>query len=70
MGLAYLHKHRIAHRDVKPGNIVCDDDFCLKIIDFDVAIEVQDKNTEVDEYHSIRDCSANLERWLSPVPTM
>ncbi|KAH9077086.1 hypothetical protein EDB83DRAFT_1674015 [Lactarius deliciosus] len=30
----------------------------LKIIDFDVAIEVQDENTEVDEYHGTRDWTA------------
>jgi serine/threonine protein kinase len=37
-GLAYLHKHCIAHRDIKPDNLLVDRDFCLKIIDFDIAI--------------------------------
>ncbi|KAH8987166.1 kinase-like domain-containing protein [Lactarius akahatsu] len=57
-GLAYLHEHRIAHRDVKPDNLVCDDVFRLQIIDFDVAIEVQDENTEVDEYRGTKDWTA------------
>ncbi|KAH9064005.1 hypothetical protein EDB87DRAFT_1681132 [Lactarius vividus] len=49
---------RIAHRDIKPDNLICDDVFCLKIIDFDVAIEVEDENTEVDEYRGTRDWTA------------
>ncbi|KAH9160311.1 kinase-like domain-containing protein [Lactarius sanguifluus] len=57
-GLAYLHEHRIAHRDVKPDNLVCDDDFRLQIIDFDIAIEVQDENMEVCEYRGTRDWTA------------
>ncbi|KAH8979252.1 hypothetical protein EDB92DRAFT_2118863 [Lactarius akahatsu] len=57
-GLGYLHEHRIAHRDVKPGNLVCDDFFHLQIIDFDIAIEVQDETTEVCEYRGTRDWTA------------
>ncbi|KAF8270798.1 hypothetical protein EI94DRAFT_1570194, partial [Lactarius quietus] len=49
--LAFIHEHQIAHRDIKPGNLVCDDDFRLQIIDFDVAIKVRDENTEIDEYY-------------------
>jgi serine/threonine protein kinase len=58
-GLAHLHKHKIAHRDIKPGNLVCDDDFNLKIIDFDMAIRVQDENTEINEY-------CGTEGWTAP----
>ena len=48
-GLAYLHEHNVAHRDIRPKNLVCDDDFRLKIIDFDTAMEVHDENTEIAE---------------------
>ena len=49
-GLAFLHEHKIAHRDIKPDNLVRDHDFNLKIIDFDVAIKVEDENTEINGY--------------------
>ncbi|KAI0245958.1 kinase-like domain-containing protein, partial [Lactifluus subvellereus] len=47
-GLAYLHKLCIAHRDIKPDNLLVDPDFCLKIIDFDIAMQVKDEDEEVD----------------------
>ena len=69
-GLAYLHKHKIAHQDIKPDNLVCDNDFQLKIIDFDIAMEVQDENTEIAEYCGTEDWTAPEvgERGGSPPP--
>jgi serine/threonine protein kinase len=58
-GLAYLHEHKIAHRDIKPGNLVRDGNFNLKIIDFDIAVKVQDENTEIDKY-------CGTEGWTGP----
>jgi len=47
-GVAYLHKFRIAHRDIKPNNLVVDKNFSLKIIDFDVAMQVESEDETVD----------------------
>ncbi|KAH9983543.1 kinase-like domain-containing protein [Russula compacta] len=47
-GVAYLHKLRIAHRDIKPANLLLDrQDFCLKIIDFDLVMQVEDEDEEI-----------------------
>ena len=58
-GLAYLHEYQIAHRDIKPDNLVCDDDLNLKIIDFDIAMKVEDENTKIEEYWG-------TEGWTAP----
>ncbi|KAF8257687.1 kinase-like domain-containing protein, partial [Lactarius quietus] len=58
-GLAYLHKHNVAHRDIKPNNLVCDNNCRLQIIDFDLAIMVHDENMESDEY-------CGTEGWTAP----
>jgi serine/threonine protein kinase len=49
-GVAFLHEHRIAHRDIKGGSLVVDENYCLKIIDFDNAMRVEDEDEEVDDY--------------------
>ena len=58
-GLAYLHELRIAHRDIKPDNLVVDEDFCLKIIDFDIAIQLKDEDEEVNN-----ECGTKY--WMAP----
>jgi serine/threonine protein kinase len=58
-GLAYLHEHHIAHRDIKPDNLLVDRNFYLKIIDFDIAIRVKDEDEEVD------DC-CGTKTWMAP----
>jgi len=59
-GLAYLHGHRIAHRDIKPDNLlVRREDFCLKVIDFDLGMNVKDEDEEVDG-------KCGTEGWMAP----
>jgi len=58
-GLAYLHGLRIAHRDIKPDNLLVDRDFCLKIADFDIAMQVKDEDEEVDDQCGTKD-------WMAP----
>ena len=60
-GLAYLHGHCIAHRDIKPDNLVVDikQDFCLKIIDFDNAVRVKDEDEEIGDQRGTRG-------WIAP----
>lgn len=58
-GLGHLHGLCIAHRDIKPNNLLVDQTFCLKIIDFDIALQVQDEDEEVDD-------ECGTENWMAP----
>jgi serine/threonine protein kinase len=42
--VAYLHKLCITRKDIKPQNLVVDRHFCLKNLDFDVVMEVEDED--------------------------
>ncbi|KAI0128802.1 CAMKK/META protein kinase [Xylariales sp. AK1849] len=37
LGIEYLHKQGVVHRDIKPDNLLLTDDDCLKIVDFGVS---------------------------------
>jgi len=60
IGLAYLHEHRIVHRDIKPDNFLVNENFYLKkIIDFDIAMRVEDEDEEVDD-------QCGTKNWMAP----
>jgi serine/threonine protein kinase len=48
-GLAYIHKNRIIHCDLKLENIVLTQDYNLCIIDFDLSREFLDNNELYDD---------------------
>jgi serine/threonine protein kinase len=58
-GLAHLHELCIAHRDIKPDNLVVDQDFCLKITDFDIALQLRNEDEEVDD-------ETGTKYWMAP----
>lgn len=47
-GLAYVHSHKIVHRDIKPNNIAVDQDDVVKVLDLGVARLLTDKLFEED----------------------
>lgn len=46
--LAYAHRNNVIHRDIKPDNILLDDDGHIKILDFGIAQFYDDKNLPLD----------------------
>jgi serine/threonine protein kinase len=47
MGLLYLHENRIVHLDLKPANILLDDNMVPKIADFGLSRCFDEKQSHV-----------------------
>ena len=45
-GIAYIHKCKIAHMDIKPQNIVIDNELNTKLIDFSISLNYANENLE------------------------
>lgn len=58
--MAYVHDRGVAHLDVKPGNLVCTNDFRLQIIDFNTAVGV------ASEDHMVEGVYDGIEGWMVP----
>ncbi|CAH8826267.1 unnamed protein product [Trichobilharzia szidati] len=56
----YLHQLNIAHRDIKDENIIIDDLFHLKLIDFGSAIQVLPGEIRMDISGTIEFCSPEV----------
>ena len=43
-GVAYLHKHKILHRDIKSANILLNDEGIVKLADFGLGRKIRFEN--------------------------
>lgn len=53
LGLAYMHSHAIAHRDIKPGNIMKTNSNKLVIADFGGSVNLENSELEYSSKSSI-----------------
>jgi serine/threonine protein kinase len=58
-GLTFLHHNNIAHLDINPSNLCFTDSYCLQIIDFDISVQVDGEDGQIDDY-------LGTEGWMAP----
>ncbi|KAH9004375.1 hypothetical protein EDB86DRAFT_2888292 [Lactarius hatsudake] len=58
-GLTFLHNHNIAHLDVNPSNLGFTDNYRLQVFDFDISVQVNDEDEQINDY-------LGTEGWMAP----
>lgn len=60
-GLKYIHSCAVLHRDLKPGNILLDDNYQIKICDFGLARSVSKQDPETSNNNLDKEMEMKLE---------
>ena len=58
-GLTFLHNNNIAHLNINPSNLCFTDGYCLQIIDFNISVQVNGEDDQINKY-------LGTEGWMAP----
>ncbi|KAH9025882.1 kinase-like domain-containing protein, partial [Lactarius pseudohatsudake] len=58
-GLTFLHNNNIVHLDINPSNLGFTDNYHLQIFGFDISVQVNGEEEQIDDY-------LGTEGWMAP----